>query len=133
MGSTITLNIALSRNGSFVGGNLSFCGVFGHDNYRKHVHTMDWSLVQPGTAVLHSGLRRHAATPLFAGERMNLVVWGMSSSPQGITSGAWETRLAPDPECLSELYDSDYLQHRHILDHKQVYDVFHAPSGKESC
>jgi len=108
---TVTVNIPLSRSENFVGGNLSFCGVFGRDDYRRHVHTLDWSHLPLGTAILHSGLRRHAALPTIVGERMNLIFWAISSSPKAIPAGPWETRQVPDQECLSELYDSDFKQH----------------------
>eukprot|EP00929_Paragymnodinium_shiwhaense_P064401 TRINITY_DN32247_c0_g1_i2.p1 TRINITY_DN32247_c0_g1~~TRINITY_DN32247_c0_g1_i2.p1 ORF type:complete len:243 (-),score=24.02 TRINITY_DN32247_c0_g1_i2:476-1204(-) len=113
--STVTLNVALSRVGAFVGGNLSFCGVFGLEDYRKHVLTLDWTQSRPGRAVLHHGLRRHAAAPVISGERMNLIVWASSFTPGGISSGDWETKWTPDAECLSELYDSDYKTHRDKL------------------
>merc|ERR1712232_701104 len=106
--SAITVNVALSKPGAYGGGDLNFCGVFGHADYRKHVCSVEWSALAPGTAVVHAGLRRHAAAPVRWGRRTNLVIWGLTSRPQGILSGSWETKLAPDPECLSELYDTDF-------------------------
>eukprot|EP00933_Yihiella_yeosuensis_P037941 TRINITY_DN31931_c0_g1_i1.p1 TRINITY_DN31931_c0_g1~~TRINITY_DN31931_c0_g1_i1.p1 ORF type:complete len:563 (+),score=83.95 TRINITY_DN31931_c0_g1_i1:92-1780(+) len=111
----VTLNIALSPKGSFSGGHLAFCGIFGKDDYRKHVLTLDWTSLIPGTAVLHSGLRRHAAWPLCHGERMNLIIWALSNSPEGVFSGPWETKFDPDAQCLSELYDSDFRRHKHLF------------------
>lgn len=112
---TVTVNIGLSRFGSFSGGNLSFCGVFGDDDYRKHLYTLDWSALPPGMAVLHAGLRRHASMPVLMGQRMNLVIWAISSSPRGVSSGDWETKLVPDAACLSRNYDADFTRHSHTL------------------
>ena len=73
-----TINVCLHTSSSFTGGDLEFVleeGEGGHTpegRERKKKARMKW---EPGLAILHLGKLRHAALPLRAGERTNLVVW----------------------------------------------------------
>lgn len=68
--SVVTLNVNLNLpNETFAGSSIYF--VDPDDPDVKH--PVEWN--QPGMAVLHRGMQRHAALPIESGERHNMVIW----------------------------------------------------------
>jgi hypothetical protein len=61
--SDVTFNVCLGEQ--FTGATLSFCGMFGAPNHRKHTHTYHHKV---GRAILHLGNRRHGADVSNQGE-----------------------------------------------------------------
>ncbi|CAK0842100.1 unnamed protein product, partial [Prorocentrum cordatum] len=114
--SVFTANIALAdaAAGEFNASMLYFLAAcFGTATYRRHELTVDMASLPLGTAVMHSGLKRHAFDGVGAGTRMNMVVWLGSSQyerPAFVSPGPWEGALEPDPACLAE-DDADYCGH----------------------
>ena len=111
--SDVTLNVCLGRE--FTGATLSFCGGFGLDGHRKHVHTYSH---ERGRAIIHLGSHRHGADDIASGERYCLIVWNTnaawreSDEYQRIHNrnmhGADAQHEEPDPICLSYTHDPDY-------------------------
>ena len=73
--SVATLNVCLGYD-NFTGGNVVFRAgedeMFGQNSKGTGVIGM-----RPGTAVIHKGQHRHAAEPIKAGRRVNLIMWLM--------------------------------------------------------
>ena len=69
--SNVTLNLCLGKE--FEGGQLCFKGV----RFTESEGQQDGSVVEqvPGEAVIHLGGHRHAALPILAGVRQNLILW----------------------------------------------------------
>lgn len=95
----------------FSGAELAFCGMHNTAGTRRLAARYSHAL---GQAVMHPGLRRHAALPLERGRRRNLVVWGRSSDLR--EDPAFRDRFRrdpgaetgqPDPMCVSATHDPD--------------------------
>ena len=73
----LTLNVALSPDGSFTGGDLYF-----GDMRHKRSDNQDYSIYEhkPFTGILHRGQHMHGAHPIKTGERQNLIIWLRASS-----------------------------------------------------
>lgn len=67
--SVVTLNINLDTNADFESSGLYFV-----DEHDKSHHPLAFT---PGMAIIHKGAHRHAALPITAGERNNLIIWLM--------------------------------------------------------
>jgi len=108
--SEVTLNVCLGRH--FEGAGLTFCGLYGSKEYRRHSVTYAH---QPGHAVLHLGRQRHGADSITHGERVSLVLWARSSSyraNEADEEGAAHLREPPDEVCLSYTHDIDFERFR---------------------
>lgn len=107
--SEVTLNLCLGKE--FTGAVLTFCGVFGTKAYRKL--TYQYTHV-PGRAVLHLGRQRHGADDISSGERMNLIIWGKSSSLRAVLPSERPVHAGevPDVVCLSYTHDIDYEEYK---------------------
>ncbi|CAK0904087.1 unnamed protein product [Prorocentrum cordatum] len=68
--SDVTFNLCLGRE--FSGAGLSFCGVMGQPDHRRHSFTYKHNI---GRCCWHLGRQRHGADDITAGERLNLIVW----------------------------------------------------------
>lgn len=80
----VTLNANLGRG--FANGELLFYGDEGPKGAPPTVTAHEWAEAGVGHGVLHLGSRVHAALPITAGERLNLVVW-CRSAEQRRTAG----------------------------------------------
>uniref|UniRef100_A0A7S4FD79 Fe2OG dioxygenase domain-containing protein n=1 Tax=Chrysotila carterae TaxID=13221 RepID=A0A7S4FD79_CHRCT len=112
--SDVTLNVCLGKE--FEGATLSFCGYFGQDDHRKHVHTYSHRV---GRAVMHLGTHRHGADNIISGERYSLIMW--STGPYRQTEAYkriaernlhGEDKDEPDAICLSYTHDPDYGEYK---------------------
>ncbi|KAL7535598.1 hypothetical protein ACHAXR_006597 [Thalassiosira sp. AJA248-18] len=108
--SDVTFNVCLGEN--FTGATLSFCGMFGASNHRRHTHTYHH---QVGRAILHLGNRRHGADNIESGRRSNLIVWNHNHKYRANGVEAWnrsenyeKEEFHPSPVCLSYTHDRDY-------------------------
>lgn len=105
--SDVTFNINLGYD--FTGAGLSFCGVVGHPDHRKHKFTYTH---KPGRGCWHLGRLRHGADDIQTGERVNIIIWNHSSSYR--ESGEYKRPTMnkesgpPDKVCLSYTHDRDY-------------------------
>lgn len=77
--SDITLNVCLGN--IFTGGELFFGGIRCSQCQQTPPHQKEeFQIVhQPGHAILHRGKHRHSAQNIESGERLNLILWCMSS------------------------------------------------------
>ena len=93
----------------FTGASLSFCGMFGSPDHRRHTHTYHHEV---GRAILHLGSRRHGADDIKSGKRSNLIVWNHNwgyRSSDGYRNVAYEQEEGPPSQvCLSHTHDRDY-------------------------
>ncbi|KAL1527926.1 hypothetical protein AB1Y20_009299 [Prymnesium parvum] len=108
--SDVTLNVCLGKE--FTGATLSFCGGFGTEAHRKHVHTYTHRV---GRAVVHLGSHRHGADDITSGERYSLIMWSTGAFRLTEAYKAVHSRNLhgadggqPDPICLSYTHDPDY-------------------------
>lgn len=105
--SDVTFNLCLGRE--FSGAGLSFCGVMGQPDHRKHSFTYKHDL---GRCCWHLGRQRHGADDITAGERLNLIVWNHSSTHRKSSeykSSPYRKEVgSPDQVCLSFTHDRDY-------------------------
>lgn len=105
--SDVTFNLCLGKE--FKGAGLSFCGVMGAPNHRKHQYTFYHEF---GRCVWHLGRQRHGADDILSGERLNLIVWNHSSryrsTPEYTAPGYKKEQESPDVICLSYTHDRDY-------------------------
>ena len=134
--SDVTFNVCLGDD--FTGATLSFCGMMGAANHRKHSYTYHHEV---GRAVIHLGSLRHGADDIETGTRANLIVWNHNWAWRG--SLAYKRRLhaiayekeegPPDPVCLSYTHDIDYAAYKEIPERAQNIHShpWCPPSGKE--
>jgi len=105
--SDVTFNICLGKE--FTGAGLSFCGVMGQGDHRKHQHTFQHEV---GRCCWHLGRQRHGADDIKSGERLNLIIWNHSSSYRKSTEYMYppykKEDAQPDAICLSYTHDRDY-------------------------
>lgn len=105
--SDVTFNICLGKE--FTGAGLSFCGVLGHKDHRRHHLTY---MHEKGRCCFHLGNQRHGADDIASGERLNLIIWNHSSAYRKTVAYKWPSysREAgpPDAVCLSFTHDRDY-------------------------
>mmetsp|Transcript_14672 Transcript_14672/g.40399 ORF Transcript_14672/g.40399 Transcript_14672/m.40399 type:complete len:311 (+) Transcript_14672:105-1037(+) len=104
--SDVTFNVCLGKE--FTGAGLSFCGVRGRPEHRKHIFTYQHEL---GRACWHLGRQRHGADDISSGERLNLIIWNTSSRYQQSEDSrhGYENEAGPpDAICLSYTHDRDY-------------------------
>lgn len=105
--SDVTFNLCLGR--TFTGAGLSFCGVMGAPDHRKHAHTYHH---ERGRCVWHLGRQRHGADDIASGERLNLIIWNHSSafrnSVEYMDPTYHKEDGQPDSVCLSYTHDRDY-------------------------
>lgn len=107
----VTLNVCLGKE--FTAATLSFCGQAKEQSHRKFKATYSH---QKGRAVVHLGTHRHGADNIESGERVNFILWSISSGYRGSEAYRKDrTRstasLEPDRVCLSYTHDRDYTQH----------------------
>jgi len=105
--SDVTFNLCLGKE--FAGAGLTFCGIMGDMDHRKHSYTFHHEV---GRCVWHLGRQRHGADDISSGERLNLIIWNHSSryrdSDEYKHPPYLKERSAPDPQCLSYTHDRDY-------------------------
>eukprot|EP00747_Dinoflagellata_sp_TGD_P030600 gnl/TRDRNA2_/TRDRNA2_134746_c0_seq1.p1 gnl/TRDRNA2_/TRDRNA2_134746_c0~~gnl/TRDRNA2_/TRDRNA2_134746_c0_seq1.p1 ORF type:complete len:298 (-),score=48.59 gnl/TRDRNA2_/TRDRNA2_134746_c0_seq1:59-952(-) len=108
--SDVTLNVCIGKE--FTGATLSFCGRRSEMVHRSYQGTYHH---KKGRAVIHLGRQRHGADNIKTGERVNFILWSISS--QYRNSEAYHRqkirRIAsprPDPICLSYTHDPDYTR-----------------------
>jgi len=104
--SEITINVNLLD--TFSGSGLSFCGMQGSDDLRKH--RLTYNHVK-GKAIIHLGTQRHGADNITDGKRLNLIVWCRSSEYRRTTGKNYQRSdydVVPDKICLSRTHDEDY-------------------------
>ncbi|WP_372367100.1 prolyl hydroxylase family protein [Candidatus Uabimicrobium sp. HlEnr_7] len=80
--SDVTVNICLGNE--FEGGDLYFGGIrcaFCQETSPKKAEEI-YVRHQPGHAILHRGKHRHSAQDIKSGERLNMILWCMSSENQ---------------------------------------------------
>lgn len=103
----VTLNVCLGRE--FAGGELYFKGVRFTPSAEKSER--DVVAHRPGWALLHLGGHVHCATPLEAGERVNLILW--CQGEHGTVrirpvTGSKLSPLTPGGAALQEAYVKEY-------------------------
>lgn len=105
--SDVTFNVCLGLD--FTGAGLSFCGMLGAPDHRKHSATYEHAR---GTCVCHLGRKRHGAGDIQSGERLNLILWNHSStfrqSDAYLEAPYRKETGPPDPLCVSYTHDRDY-------------------------
>jgi hypothetical protein len=105
--SDVTFNLCLGRE--FTGAGLSFCGVMGQPDHRKHSFTYKHEI---GRCCWHLGRQRHGADDIASGERLNLIVWNHSSKYRATSEYKYSPYRKedgpPDQVCLSYTHDRDY-------------------------
>jgi hypothetical protein len=105
--SDVTFNLCLGKN--FSGAGLSFCGVMGSPEHRKHRYTYQHEV---GRCIWHLGRLRHGADDIQSGERLNLILWNQSSAYQRTAEYRnppyKKEEGPPDAICLSYTHDRDY-------------------------
>lgn len=73
----VTLNVALSGEGTYTGGDLYFGAMRTEDelkkNHKKFTHV-------PYRGLIHRGQHKHGALPITSGARYNLIIWMRASS-----------------------------------------------------
>mmetsp|Transcript_55565 Transcript_55565/g.104528 ORF Transcript_55565/g.104528 Transcript_55565/m.104528 type:complete len:382 (+) Transcript_55565:2-1147(+) len=109
----VTLNVCLSASVDLEGSGLSFCGVVGASDHRKHRFTLQH---QVGRAVIHLGVHRHGADDVHAGTRQNLIMWGRTRRQNGDEKclQRHDEEPTPDLECLSWTHDPDFTVYREL-------------------
>ncbi|KAL7541445.1 hypothetical protein ACHAWF_006932 [Thalassiosira exigua] len=114
--SDVTFNVCLGEE--FAGATLSFCGMFGAPDHRRHVHTYHHEV---GRAVLHLGSRRHGADDITSGRRSNLIVWNHNYAYRSKGVNSWDRDAhyereggRPSPVCLSHTHDRDYEAYKEL-------------------
>ncbi|KAH3784932.1 hypothetical protein DPMN_163005 [Dreissena polymorpha] len=73
----VTLNVALSPEDSFEGGDLFFGAMRNEIDSQKNWKTYSH---RPTVGILHRGQHRHGAYPIMQGSRYNLIVWMRASA-----------------------------------------------------
>lgn len=105
--SDVTYNLCLGKE--FSGAGLTFCGMMGDPNHRKHSYTFQH---ERGRVMWHLGRQRHGADDIQSGERLNLIIWNHSShyrsTPEYKRPRYEKEEAAPDAVCLSYTHDRDY-------------------------
>merc|ERR1711879_245393 len=109
--SDITFNICLGKE--FEGGDLDFCGILGAPNHRKYVDRVPH---KKGVCLFHLGRKRHGASDITKGERLNLIIWNKNriyrasqSYRNDISQKHYQKEDGPpDKLCLSYTHDKDY-------------------------
>lgn len=69
---TININLNTEEEHDYEGSSLYFVGDGSGNGDRSEHYPVQQ---QPGTAVIHRGITRHAALPIERGTRTNLVIW----------------------------------------------------------
>jgi len=112
----VTFNFGLCDPDGFSGSDLAFCGMFGSQEHRRHLHS--YAHVK-GRCVLHSGKRRHGAMNIKTGERASLIMWTKSPSFRqtaeyqrkwGNYAQIQKEKGDPDRICLSYTHDRDFMR-----------------------
>eukprot|EP00927_Polykrikos_kofoidii_P028286 TRINITY_DN24727_c0_g1_i1.p1 TRINITY_DN24727_c0_g1~~TRINITY_DN24727_c0_g1_i1.p1 ORF type:complete len:314 (-),score=34.86 TRINITY_DN24727_c0_g1_i1:339-1280(-) len=105
--SDVTFNLCLGK--CFTGAGLTFCGKLGEPRHRKQSCVFQHQL---GRCVWHLGRQRHGADDIASGERVNLIIWNISSQyrkSREYTKPAYSKEDGPpDAVCLSYTHDKDY-------------------------
>lgn len=133
--SDVTFNVCLGEQ--FTGATLSFCGMFGAPNHRKHTHTYHHKV---GRAILHLGNRRHGADDIESGRRCNLIIWNHNYEYRARGVNSWDRDShyeredgSPTLVCLSYTHDRDYEAYKELPEaaKKQVRKPWCPPPGYE--
>jgi len=73
----VTLNLPLSPEGSYSGGDLYFGAMRSEQDYANRRNQFKH---MPYTGLLHRAQHRHGASPIQSGTRYNLIIWMRASS-----------------------------------------------------